>query len=306
MKARRLVEESAVLLEGPWAHRDISANGIRFHVAEAGVGPLVVLLHGFPQFWWAWRHQLVALSDAGLRAVAPDLRGYGASDKPPRGYDAYTLSADVNGLIRALGEQEAVIVGHGWGGVLAMALARLYPDAVRSVAVLGTAHPLALRAEALRSPAGQGRRSAYGLRFQLPWAPERWLVSEDAENVERLLRRWGGPGYPDPTSAARYREAMQILYAPHRALEYHRWVVRSQLRPDGHRFARMMAAAATQPTVQIHGELDGCILPATARMGARYSSGSYEWVPVPKAGHFVHEEAPDLVSGELVSWAKAS
>src|SRR5207249_12097458 len=108
MAGRRLVEESTTLVEGPWTHRDISANGIHLHVAELGSGPLVVLLHGFPEFWWAWRHQLVDLADAGWRAVAPDLRGYGASDKPPRGYDAMTLAADVAGLIRALGERDAV------------------------------------------------------------------------------------------------------------------------------------------------------------------------------------------------------
>jgi pimeloyl-ACP methyl ester carboxylesterase len=303
---RRLVEESAVLVDGPWTHREISANGIRFHVAEAGAGPLVLLLHGFPQFWWAWRHQLVALSEAGFRAVAPDLRGYGASDKPPRGYDAYTLSADVTGLIRALGETQAVLVGHGWGGVLAMAVARLHPDAVRRLALVGTAHPLALRAAALRSPAAQGRRSAYSLRFQLPWAPERWLVSDDAVHVAELLQRWGGPGYPDPAASKRYRAAMQILYVPHRALEYHRWVIRSQLRPDGRRFARLMAAPFSQPILQIHGELDGSILPATARGTARYAAAGYAWVPIPGVGHFVPEEAPGLVSGELVAWAKAN
>ena len=105
-----------MVIDGPWTHRDISANGIRLHVAEAGTGPLVVLLHGFPEFWWAWRDQLPAIAEAGFRVVAPDLRGYGASDKPPRGYDSLTLAADVAGLIRALGERDAIVVGHGWGG----------------------------------------------------------------------------------------------------------------------------------------------------------------------------------------------
>ena len=99
------VEESSILVEGPWRHRDVTASGLCFHVAECGPadGPLVLLLHGFPEFWWSFRHQLVALGDAGFHAVAPDLRGYGATDKPPRGYDAYTLSADIAGLVRATG-----------------------------------------------------------------------------------------------------------------------------------------------------------------------------------------------------------
>src|SRR5512143_1870526 len=120
-------DESVVLVEGRWAHRTVTANGQRFHVAELGDGPLVVLLHGFPQFWWSWRHQLLALADTGYRAVAPDLRGYGASDKPPRGYDAFTLSADVAGLVRALGERDAVIVGHDWGGFLGWTTAAMHP-----------------------------------------------------------------------------------------------------------------------------------------------------------------------------------
>jgi pimeloyl-ACP methyl ester carboxylesterase len=88
-------DPSSVRIPGPWTHREVSANGIRLHVAELGTGPLVLLLHGFPEFWWSWRHQLPALAAAGLRAVAVDLRGYGDSDKPPRGYDLWTLSGDV-------------------------------------------------------------------------------------------------------------------------------------------------------------------------------------------------------------------
>src|ERR1044072_2453953 len=98
-----VVDESCVMLDGPWTHRFVSANGNRFHVVEAGTGPLVLLLHGFPEFWYAWHHQLTALADAGFRAVAADLRGYGASDKPPRGYDMYTMAGDVAGLIRSPG-----------------------------------------------------------------------------------------------------------------------------------------------------------------------------------------------------------
>ena len=94
----------------------VAANGARFHVALVGDGPLVLFLHGFPEFWWAWRHQLPAVAAAGYCAAAMDLRGYGASDKPPRGYDLSTLAADVAGVIRSLGARDAVVVGHGWGG----------------------------------------------------------------------------------------------------------------------------------------------------------------------------------------------
>jgi pimeloyl-ACP methyl ester carboxylesterase len=302
-RSRRLVEESVTLVDGPWQHRDISANGVRLHVADAGTGPLVVLLHGFPQFWWSWRHQLVDLADAGFRAVAPDLRGYGASDKPPRGYDALTLAADVAGLVRALGERDAVIVGHGWGAHVAWTLAAAHPQLVRRLVVISSAHPLCWAGGLLRDQR-QRRVLSEVARFQLPWHPERWLVADDAHNVALLLRSWAGPGFPDADSERRYRDAMQILAAPHCALEYHRWAVRSLPRSDGRRFRRVMRRAVDAPTLQLHGELDRCVVPTTAQGSARHVAAAYEWRLLEGIGHFVHEEAADVVSGELIRWSK--
>src|SRR5579863_5010785 len=144
-----MASESAIAISGPWTHRTVSANGTRFHVAESGDGPLVLLLHGFPEFWWTWRQQLTALSAAGFRAVASDLRGYGGSDKPPRGYDLITAASDAAGLVRALGEANAVIVGHDWGGLVAWTMAAYYPKVVRRLAVVSVAHPLRTRAALL-------------------------------------------------------------------------------------------------------------------------------------------------------------
>src|SRR6201996_2169489 len=144
--------EPVIQIAGPWTHRSVSANGSRFHVASMGEGPLVLLLHGFPEFWWTWRHQLVTLSEAGYRAVAVDLRGYGGSDKPPRGYDLITAAADAAGLIRALGEANATVVGHDWGGLTAWTLAAYFPKSVHRMAVVSVAHPLRMRARVLASP----------------------------------------------------------------------------------------------------------------------------------------------------------
>src|SRR5580658_5173840 len=127
--------DAAIAISGPWAHRSVTANGTRFHVAEAGEGPLVLLLHGFPEFWWTWRHQLPSLADAGFHAVAADLRGYGASDKPPRGYDLVTAASDAGGLIRALGEANAIVVGHDWGGLIAWTMGAYSPKMVRRLAI---------------------------------------------------------------------------------------------------------------------------------------------------------------------------
>ena len=199
--------ESAIAIGGPWAHRTVSANGTRFHIAEAGDGPLVLLLHGFPEFWWTWRHQLTWLPGAGFRAVAVDLRGYGGSDKPPRGYDLVTAADDAAGLIRALGEANAVVVGHGWGGLVAWTLAVYRPKVVGRLAVVSMAHPLRMRSAVLGDPLGQGRRSGYAFGFQLPVLPERQLVRDEARRVGLLLESWSAPGWPDRETEQVYTTA---------------------------------------------------------------------------------------------------
>jgi pimeloyl-ACP methyl ester carboxylesterase len=299
-------DATSVLLPGPWTHRDVSANGIRLHAAEAGRGPLVLLLHGFPQFWWTWRAQLPALAAAGFRAVAPDLRGYGASDKPPRGYDLPTLAADVAALVRALGERDAVVVGHDWGGLLAWTTAVLHPRAVRRLVVLSAPHPRRLRGAMADLP--QRRAWRHVLGYQLPRLPERRLTRADDDPVAELLQRWSGPDWVHTADFAeaveRYRSAARIPQAAYGAMEYHRWLGRSQLRPDGLRYARRMAAPVTAPTLQLHGEQDSCVLPATARGSDRYVAGAYEWRDVPRVGHFPQEEAPDEVTDAITSWAR--
>lgn len=295
-------DDSDILLDGPWVHRDVSTGGVRLHVAEAGRGPLVLLLHGFPEFWWCWRAQLPALAAAGYRAVAPDLRGYGASDKPPRGYDALTLAADVAGLVRALGERSAVLVGHDWGGLLAWVVASVHPTLVRRLVVVGMPHPLRLRAALLHTPA-QRRASRHLAAVQLPRLPERWLTRDGAANVERLLTDWSGPGWPDADAALRYRAAMLIPGVAHSCLEYHRWAVRSLARPDGARAARLLAGGVAAPTLHLHGALDSVLLPDTAKGSGRWARGGYEWQLLDGAGHYPHEEVPDLVTDAVLRWA---
>ncbi|HVV29796.1 MAG TPA: alpha/beta hydrolase [Mycobacteriales bacterium] len=295
-------DPSVVLVQGPWRHRDVGANGQKFHVAELGDGPLVLLLHGFPQFWWCWRAQLVGLAEAGFRAVAVDLRGYGGSDKPPRGYDALTLSGDISGLVRALGEQRAVIVGHDWGGFLGWSVSALHPAVVSKLVVLSLPHPLALR-RALRRSGPQWRASAHLLRFQLPWKPERDLVADDAALVGALLAEWGGPDFPYAAVQAEYRQHMQIPGVAHSALEYFRWAVRSQARPDGARFARSLQRLVTAPTLQLTGTADTCVLPETVRASSEFVAGPYRLVELPGVGHFPAEERPEQVTALIADWA---
>jgi pimeloyl-ACP methyl ester carboxylesterase len=302
-------DSSVVLIDGPWTHRTVRANGIALHVAELGTGPLVLLLHGFPQFWWAWHQQLVDLADAGYRAVAVDLRGYGASDKPPRGYDAPTLAADMAALVTSLGETDAMVVGNDLGGTLAWTMAARHPRVVRSVAVLGAAHPLRVRTE-MRPGAGpaQRRASAYILRtFQVPRRAEN-LLSRDSHWVRELYDRWTGPRWRGtPAYVAdveRYAQAMRIHPVSYCAAEHYRWTVRSLFRSDGRRYTASVRTPIVAPVLHLHGDFDSCVLPATAQGSGKYVSGPYEWRVIDGVGHFPHNEVPDFVSGELIRWAK--
>lgn len=271
-------------------------------MAEAGPanGPLVLLLHGFPSFWWAWRHQLPALAAAGHRVVAPDLRGYGGSDRPPRGYDLWTLAGDVAGLVRALGARSAAVVGAGWGGAIGWTAATLYPAAVSRLAVLAAPHPLALR----RRPPRTALRTVLG--FQAPRLPERSLRRDGAVRVETLLRAGSGAGWSDAGDfddvAARHRAAMGVPRVSHCALEYFRWAVRSQLRPDGRRFATAVDRAVDAPVLQIHGADDPWTPPSLARASARWCATPPSLRVLPGVGHFPHQEAPQHVSDALLAF----
>ena len=301
------MDPSAGLRPGRWTHRDVSANGIRLHVAEAGEGPLVVLLHGFPEFWWSWRHQLPGLAAAGLRVAAVDLRGYGDSDKPPRGYDLWTLAGDVAGLIRALGEDEAHVVGHDWGGIIGWTVAALHPRRVRRLAVVAAPHPLAVRRAVVRDPRGQGRATAsHALGFQLPRLPERSLRAHGAARVERIMRRWAGAEWSasaDFAAAARQnRNAMQVPGVAYCAMEYYRWAFRSQLRPDGHRFAAAVRRRTTAPVLEVHGADDPCVLVGTARLSPRWTGPEHRLHILDRTGHFPHQERPEEVTAALAEF----
>ncbi|NYI07006.1 alpha/beta fold hydrolase [Allostreptomyces psammosilenae] len=179
------------------SHRSITVNGLRTHVAEAGSGPLVVLLHGWPESWYAWRHQLPALAAAGYHAVAPDQRGYGGTDVPERveDYTIVHLVDDVAALIEALGERQAVVVGHDWGAIVAWNTAQMRPERVRGVAALSIPHRWAEPTGSL--PPVAGMRAAFGedfyiVHFQRPGVADADLARDPAALFRRML------GYTGP------------------------------------------------------------------------------------------------------------
>jgi pimeloyl-ACP methyl ester carboxylesterase len=294
---------SAVYVDGPWTHRELSANGARFHLAELGEGPLVLFVHGFPQFWWTWRDQLTAFAEAGYRAVAMDLRGFGGSDKTPRGYDPTTLTRDVIGVIKALGEPNAAVVGHGWGASLGWTAATFRPKTVRRLVVVGAAHPRRLRS-ALLSDRTQIAASAHIYAAQRPVAAEKALLRSGGSLVGRYLENWSGPLWPTPEVSARYEKAMLVPGVAHCSLEYYRWLIRALPRPDGIRYYQRMRVPTDVPILHLHGALDSTVLTTTARGSGQHVNSSYRWRLLDGVGHFPQEEAPDVFNAEVLNWLR--
>jgi pimeloyl-ACP methyl ester carboxylesterase len=182
-------------------HRFVDTNGIRMHLVEAGAGPLVLLLHGFPESWYSWRRQLTALADAGFHAVAPDQRGYGQTDRPDaiEAYSMFHLVGDVVGLIGALGEEHAVVVGHDWGAPVAWHTALFRPDRVRGV--VGLSFPYRPRPDrpplsVLRGVLGE---NFYQIYFQKPGVAEADLERDVRGSIRSALYGASGenPSVPD-------------------------------------------------------------------------------------------------------------
>lgn len=296
-----LTPYEAINAPGPWTHRLVPANGAQFHLAEAGSGPLVVMLHGFPQYWWAWRTYLPALAAAGYRVAAMDLRGYAGSDHSPRGYDPITLSNDVLGVIGCLGEQSAVIVGHGWGGHIGWTAARR-SNTVRGLVAISAPHPVRLR-EAARTQA-QVSAWRYALRYQWPWLPERDFAGNDAARVAEVLRDWSvRREWLDRDVSDHFRAAFLEGNTAHCAMEYHRWAWRSYVRADGRRFNTLMAAEQIrQPVLHLHGAQDPTVLSVTTTGSGDYVAGAYRAEAIDDCGHFPHEERPDVVLPLLLEW----
>ncbi len=210
-------------------HEFIETNGIRLHVVCAGPedGPLVVLLHGFPEFWYGWRKQIAALVDAGLRVVVPDQRGYNLSGKPRevKAYNIDVLAADVVGLIGAVGRNRASLVGHDWGGAVAWWVATRYPQHVDRLAILNMPHPWVMKRTLERSWR-QRRRSWYILFFQLPLLPEWALRRGNWRVLTRALRASAHREAFTDADLERYTEAWSQPSALRSMLNWYRAAMR--------------------------------------------------------------------------------
>ncbi len=284
-------------------HGYAELSDARLHYVEAGAtdAPPVVLLHGFPEFWYSWRHQIPALAAAGLRVIAPDMRGYNLSSKPNEvsSYTARRLAGDVRDLIEERGAQHAFLAGHDWGAAVAWVTAMAHPDAVERLAILNVPHPRRM-VHALRRPGRQLARSWYMFFFQLPWLPEHAVRAGDWRALRRGFEQDAHPGAFTPEDIDRYREAWAQPGAATATINYYRAALR---RPPSRGEAAL--APIETPTMVIWGERDRHLGAELAEPDRRDVPGLHRVVRLPEASHWVHHDCPDRVSELLIGFFKA-
>lgn len=268
-------------------HGYANSNGVKIHYAALGdtQKPLVVMIHGFPDFWYTWRHQMEALS-MDYYAVAIDQRGYNLSDKPKgvEQYDMRLLVGDVVAVIKSLGREKAIVVGHDWGGAVAWSVAAYVPNVVEKLIILNLPHMRGLRRELATNPEQQ-RNSQYARTFQLEGA-EKALTAEG-------LAAW----VTDPAARQHYIEAFQRSDLEAMLHYYKRNYPREPYTADETPLVKVKA-----PVLMIHGLNDKYLLPGALNNTWEYLENDLTLVTVPGAGHFVQQDAPAFVSRTMLMW----
>ncbi|MEU0839657.1 alpha/beta hydrolase [Streptomyces sp. NPDC005962] len=318
-------------MHSPVKHDVVEVNGVRLHIAEQGEGPLVLLLHGFPESWYSWRHQFGPLAEAGYRVVAPDQRGYARSEQPEdiASYSLLHLAGDVIGLIRALGEEQAVVVGHDWGAPVAWITAMLRPDVVRAVA--GLSVPPALPTgmappSATRTYYGEGFYQNY---FQQPGVADAELGQDIASSLRRILFSGSGDNprneRPRPWVIPEGRALLDTVPEPDRLPD---WLTEADIEVFARDYAEHGTRAFTGPlnwyrNIERNQELlapfrgRGIEVPALYMVGDRDLVTSFRGVNTLRAslrrivprlhdevtlhgcGHWTQQERPDEVNAAL-------
>lgn len=291
------VAEVAKRTPGRLASERIFLGSLHLHCVSAGEGQPVVLLHGFPEFWYSWRRQIPALVAAGFHVVAPDMRGYHESDRPPRpaDYRAGLLVEDIARLIEKTNRGPAIVVGHDWGGIVAWRLAALHPEQVRKLAILNAPHPAVFARELKRNPM-QWMRSAYVGMFQLPWLPERILR---ARNFALLERAWKNQpvhagAFTDDDIAA-YKRAFDRPAGLTAPLHYYRAAARWP--HDLHASPQTVAV----PTLVLWGEKDPFLSVTLTHSLDRWVA-DLRLRRVPDSSHWIQNDVPELVNQCLIEF----
>jgi len=278
-------------------HSYIKTNGIQLHVVQAGPksGTPVLLLHGFPEFWYGWRKQIPALAAAGCRVIVPDQRGYNTSDRPGgvRAYCVDTLIEDITGLVNALDYEKVNLVGHDWGALIAWMLAIKSPGRLHRLGIINMPHPVVIKRFLLRDP-DQMRRSLYALFFQLPWLPELVMRAGNWRGASVGMRRSGRPNAFTDEDIEKYREAWSQPGAINAMLNWYRAAARYQ--PEITNGMRVQV-----PTLVLWGVKDFALTYRMARPSIDYCEDG-NLIFFPDATHWVQHEEADEVNRQLLTF----
>lgn len=269
---------------------------MELHAVVAGLneGPIIVLLHGFPEFWYGWHRQIEPLAAAGFRVIVPDQRGYNLSSKP-RGVASYALTelvSDVIAIADQLGQQKILLAGHDWGAAVAWSAAVLHPGRIAKLAVLNVPHPSVMRRYVYTRPA-QMLRSWYIFFFQIPWLPETFLSSFSFRAAARALQGSSRPGTFSAEDLAQYRAAWSQPGALTAMINWYRAATRYRI-PFPDRTVRV-------PTRILWGERDRFLMTEMAHESLRYCANG-ELFTFAEASHWLQHEQPDKVSQHLIQF----
>lgn len=276
------------------------SSGLKMHAAVAGPadGPVVLLLHGFPEFWYSWRHQMTALAEAGYRVVAPDQRGYNLTDKTPP-YDITTLTDDIAHLLDALGQPAVYLAGHDWGGAVSWVFAQRFSDRVRKLAVINLPHPapISQALTSLRYPQ-QLRKSWYIFFFQIPGLPEWLLTTGQHANARRVLVSSSRRNTFSDADLAAYHSAWSQPGAMKATIGWYRALIRTGLHMRRTGTLDQWAQKIEPPTLILWGERDVALSVDLAEASVPYLRDG-RLVRFPRATHWLHEEFPAEVTEHL-------
>jgi len=261
-------------------------NGVNIHYASIGAGPLIVMIHGFPDFWYTWRNQMVALAPH-FQVVALDLRGYNLSDKPQGGehYSMRYLIGDIQAVIRHLRRDKAIIVGHDWGGAISWQFAIHLPALTERLIILNLPHPRGMVRELAHNPQQQ-ENSAYARNFQQEEGAYKQLTAES-------LSAW----VQDPAAREHYIEAFRRSDFEAMLHYYKQNYPRPPYQDVSSPLIKVQA-----PVLQIHGLQDPFLLPGGLNNTWEWLENDWTLLTIPQAGHFVQHDATDLVTRTMVNW----
>ncbi len=273
----------------------LQAGDVQLNVARVGSGEPIVFLHGFPQYWYCWRHQMEFFAAQGYQAIAPDMRGYHESDKPAglEAYRAEHVAADIVGLLDTLGLKKVALVGHDWGGIVAYTVAGLFPDRISKLAILNAPHPNMIMRGIFGNPL-QLLRSWYTILFQLPLVPEQAVRRRDV--LARVFQGWAQrPEAFSEADVELYARAMCKKGAAQGSINYYRAALRHGL-PE--------VPTIEAPTLLLWGDRDAALGPSMYRGIGRHVA-DVRIAHLSEASHWVQEDEPDRVNDELLAFLKS-